>query len=97
MTELAEWTSALCSDLGVDESPLDPALILEVARAVERTVAKPAAPLTAYLFADRGRTRVIGSRCRRTCRNTDSALAQHGLERLIEQQTLDKRPDRGSR
>jgi hypothetical protein len=50
VTELAEWTSAVCSDLGVNESQLDPALILDMASAVQRTVAKSAAPLTAYLL-----------------------------------------------
>jgi hypothetical protein len=50
VTELAEWTSAVCSDLGVNESQLDPALILDMASAVQRTVAKSAAPPTAYLL-----------------------------------------------
>jgi hypothetical protein len=50
VSELAEWTSAVCSHLGVDESHLDPALILEMASGVQRTVAKSAPPLTAYLL-----------------------------------------------
>jgi hypothetical protein len=53
MNQLAEWSSMVCADLGVDKAKLDSALILEMARTVKRTVAKPAAPRTAYLSASR--------------------------------------------
>jgi hypothetical protein len=47
--ELAKWTSAVCSDLGVDEAELDRSLVLDIARNVRRTITGPAAPVTAYL------------------------------------------------
>ena len=49
MDELAKWTSAVCSDLGVDEAGLDRSLVLDIARNVRRTITGPAAPVTAYL------------------------------------------------
>lgn len=49
MNELREWTSALCSDLGLDPGQLDTGLILAMARDAGRAVAKPAAPVTVYL------------------------------------------------
>jgi hypothetical protein len=42
--------SVVCADLGVDKAELDSAPILEMSRTVQRSVAKHAAPLTAYLF-----------------------------------------------
>jgi hypothetical protein len=47
MSTLEEWTTAACAALGVDEP--DQALVLDLARDVAHAVARPAAPLTAYL------------------------------------------------
>lgn len=47
MSVLEDWTSAVCEALGV-EAP-DQALVLDLARDVAHGVARPAAPLTAYL------------------------------------------------
>jgi hypothetical protein len=47
--ELAKWTAAVCSDLGVDEADLDRSLVLDIARNTRRNVTGQAAPVTAYL------------------------------------------------
>lgn len=47
MSVLEDWTVAACAALGV-EAP-DQALVLDLARDVAHGVARPAAPLTAYL------------------------------------------------
>jgi hypothetical protein len=50
MTPLDEWTSRVCASLGLDPSALDRDLVLDLARDVAHGVARPAAPLTAYLL-----------------------------------------------
>jgi hypothetical protein len=47
MSVLEDWTRAACDALGVDVP--DQALVLDLARDVAHGVARPAAPLTAYL------------------------------------------------
>src|SRR5580700_9972743 len=46
MNTLEEWTAAVCADLGLDPGCTDTTAVLDVARGV----ARPAAPLTAYLL-----------------------------------------------
>ena len=48
MSTLADWLEAVRTELGVD--PVDQALVLDLARDVAHGVARPAAPLTAYLL-----------------------------------------------
>ena len=50
MTMLDEWAAAVCGELGLDPAALDPRLVLDLARDVAHGVARPAAPLTAYLL-----------------------------------------------
>ena len=55
MSRLDEWAAAVCDELGLDPAALDPAaleprLVLDLARDVAHGVARPAAPLTAYLL-----------------------------------------------
>lgn len=50
MNTLDEWAKAACAELGLDPASLDAQLILDVARDVAHGVARPAAPLTAYLL-----------------------------------------------
>jgi hypothetical protein len=47
MSTMEDWTAAVCAELGVDQP--DTMLILDLARDVAHGVARPAAPLTAYL------------------------------------------------
>jgi hypothetical protein len=47
---LAEWTSRACEELGLDPRALDRDAVLDLARDVAHEVARPAAPLTAYLL-----------------------------------------------
>lgn len=47
---LDEWITAACAELGVDPGDVHRDLILDVARDVAHGVARPAAPLTAYLM-----------------------------------------------
>jgi hypothetical protein len=47
---LEEWAAAVCGELGLDPAALDPRLVLDLARDVAHGVARPAAPLTAYLL-----------------------------------------------
>jgi Domain of unknown function (DUF6457) len=47
---LDEWAAAVCGELGLDPAALDPRLVLDLARDVAHGVARPAAPLTAYLL-----------------------------------------------
>jgi hypothetical protein len=49
VSTLDRWTAAVCADLGLDDLDLDPAQVLDLARDVAHGVARPAAPLTAYL------------------------------------------------
>jgi hypothetical protein len=45
-----EWIKTACRELGLDPSEIDRDLILDLARDVAHGVARPAAPLTAYLL-----------------------------------------------
>jgi hypothetical protein len=47
MNTLEEWTAAVCADLGIPQP--DTKAILDMARDVAHGVARPAAPLTAFL------------------------------------------------
>ncbi len=49
MSTLEEWTAAVCADLGLDPGSADTKTVLDLARDVAHGVARPAAPLTAYL------------------------------------------------
>jgi Domain of unknown function (DUF6457) len=49
MNTLQEWTAAVCADLGLDPAAVDSSAVLDLARDVAHGVARPAAPLTAYL------------------------------------------------
>lgn len=46
---LDDWTTAVCTELGIDRESVDIALLLDLARDVAQGVARPAAPLSAYL------------------------------------------------
>jgi len=46
---LEEWTRTVCRALGLDESSVDRDLILDLTKDVAHNVARPAAPLTAFL------------------------------------------------
>jgi hypothetical protein len=48
MSTLEDWLAAVRTELGVD--PVDTTLVLDLARDVAHGVARPAAPLTAYLL-----------------------------------------------
>ena len=68
MSTMDQWTAAVCADLGLDPSSADLRAVLDLTRDVAHGVARPAAPLTAYLVGvavGRGlalRTRPGGSR-----------------------------------
>lgn len=47
---LAEWTGRACAELGIDPGALDRDAVLDLARDVAHEVARPAAPLTAFLL-----------------------------------------------
>ena len=47
---LDDWVQAACAELGIDPGDVHRELILDVARDVAHGVARPAAPLTAYLL-----------------------------------------------
>ncbi len=49
MSTLEEWTAAVCAGLGLDPAAADTRAVLDLARDVAHGVARPAAPLTAYL------------------------------------------------
>src|SRR5438132_2180477 len=49
MSTMDQWTAAVCADLGLDASAADLRIVLDLARDVAHGVARPAAPLTAYL------------------------------------------------
>lgn len=49
MNVLTEWTHTVCQALGLDESAVDRDLILDLTKDVAHNVARPAAPLTAFL------------------------------------------------
>ncbi|GAA0444306.1 hypothetical protein Acor_26870 [Acrocarpospora corrugata] len=50
MNVLEEWTARVCAELGVDPASLDRDAVLDLTRDVAHGVARPAAPLTAYLL-----------------------------------------------
>ncbi|MFI7442523.1 DUF6457 domain-containing protein [Nonomuraea indica] len=50
MNVLNEWTALACKELGVDPARVDRDLILDLTKDVAHGVARPAAPLTAYLL-----------------------------------------------
>ncbi|WP_220449110.1 NTP transferase domain-containing protein [Nonomuraea mesophila] len=50
MNVLNEWTALACKELGIDPATLDRDLILDLTKEVAHGVARPAAPLTAYLL-----------------------------------------------
>src|SRR5947199_392097 len=49
MSTLEQWTASVCADLGLDLGADDTRAVLDLARDVAHAVARPAAPLTAYL------------------------------------------------
>lgn len=50
MNTLAEWTAQACAELELDPGALDSTAVLDMTRDVARGVARPAAPLTAFLL-----------------------------------------------
>jgi hypothetical protein len=50
MNTLESWTEAVCAEFGIDPSDAATRTVLDVARDVAHQVARPAAPLTAYLL-----------------------------------------------
>ncbi|MEU7000804.1 DUF6457 domain-containing protein [Nonomuraea sp. NPDC046570] len=50
MNVLNEWTALACEELGLDPATVDRDLILDLTKEVAHGVARPAAPLTAYLL-----------------------------------------------
>ncbi|GGO23542.1 DUF6457 domain-containing protein [Microbispora bryophytorum] len=49
MNVLEEWTALVCRELGIDPARVDRTAVLDLTRDVAHGVARPAAPLTAYL------------------------------------------------
>jgi hypothetical protein len=49
VSTLDRWTSLACAELGLDPATVDARAVLDLARDVAHGVARPAAPLTAYL------------------------------------------------
>ncbi|MFD0904289.1 DUF6457 domain-containing protein [Actinomadura sediminis] len=50
MSVLEDWIGAACRELGLDRGDIDRDLVLDLARDVAHGVARPGAPLTAYLL-----------------------------------------------
>jgi hypothetical protein len=50
MSVLEDWINAACRELGLERGDIDQSLILDLARDVAHGVARPGAPLTAYLL-----------------------------------------------
>lgn len=50
MNVLTEWTALACKELGIDPAQVDRDQILDLTKEVAHGVARPAAPLTAYLL-----------------------------------------------
>jgi Domain of unknown function (DUF6457) len=50
MNTLESWTEAACTELGIDPAIMDTRVVLDIARDAAHQVARPAAPLTAYLL-----------------------------------------------
>jgi hypothetical protein len=49
MATLDEWTATVCAALGLRPDEIDRNRVLDLARDVAHSVARPAAPLTAYI------------------------------------------------
>ena len=47
---LDQWTETACAELGLDRREADVTAVLDLARDVAHSVARPAAPLTAFLL-----------------------------------------------
>ncbi|MEV4383132.1 DUF6457 domain-containing protein [Streptosporangium amethystogenes subsp. fukuiense] len=47
---LTEWTALVCRELGIDPATVDRDEVLDLTKEVAHGVARPAAPLTAYLL-----------------------------------------------
>ena len=47
---LEDWIDTVCRELGLDRANMDRDLVLDLAKDVAHGVARPAAPLTAYLL-----------------------------------------------
>ncbi|MGC7094757.1 DUF6457 domain-containing protein [Amycolatopsis lurida] len=50
MNMLSDWTVAVCAELGLDAADCERAVVLKVARESASAVARPAAPITAFLL-----------------------------------------------
>ncbi|AXB42099.1 DUF6457 domain-containing protein [Amycolatopsis albispora] len=50
MTMLSDWIAAVCAELGLDAQDCERAVVLKVARESASAVARPAAPITAFLL-----------------------------------------------
>lgn len=50
VTALSEWVTMACAELGLAESDIDTALVLDLAREVAHNTVRPAAPVSAYLL-----------------------------------------------
>jgi hypothetical protein len=50
MSTMERWTAAVCAELGLDPGDVDLRVVLDLTRDVAHGVARPAAPLTAYLL-----------------------------------------------
>ncbi|MDI5979789.1 DUF6457 domain-containing protein [Amycolatopsis magusensis] len=50
MNMLSEWTAAVCAELGLDAGDCERVVVLKVARESATAVARPAAPITAFLL-----------------------------------------------
>lgn len=50
MNTLESWTEAVCAEFGIEPSAAATRAVLDVTRDVAHEVARPAAPLTAYLL-----------------------------------------------
>jgi hypothetical protein len=50
MPTMDEWTAQVCAALGLDPALVDQDAVLDLTRDVAHGVARPAAPLTAYLL-----------------------------------------------
>jgi hypothetical protein len=50
VTTLQQWTEAACAELGLDRQEADIEAVLDLARDVAHHVARPAAPLTAFVL-----------------------------------------------
>jgi hypothetical protein len=67
---LEAWTARTCDALGLDPAALDRDLVLDMTRDVAHEVARPAAPLTAFLVGlaagrDGGDPEAVRAACQR--------------------------------